>query len=61
MVQETIIAEGTDVMFSDGANDSITALAETGENIANLQRACTTIGGTKKTKKNKKNKKHKKN
>jgi hypothetical protein len=47
MVQETAIAEGTDVMFSDDANDGITDLAQAGANIDNLQAACPSVGGTK--------------
>lgn len=47
MVQETAIAEGTDVMFSDEANDGITDLAQAGANIDNLQAACPSVGGTK--------------
>jgi hypothetical protein len=49
MVQETAIAEGTDVMFSDDANDGITDLAQAGANIDNLQAACpsSSVGGTK--------------
>jgi hypothetical protein len=47
MVQETAIAEGTDVMFSDDANDGITDLAQAGANIDNLQAACPSSGGTK--------------
>ena len=47
MVQETAIAEGTDVMFSDEANDGITDLAQAGANIDNLQAACPSSGGTK--------------
>ena len=47
MVQETALAEGTDVMFSDDANDGITDLAQAGANIDNLQAACPSSGGTK--------------
>jgi hypothetical protein len=47
MVQEIAIAEGTDVMFSDEANDGITDLAQAGANIDNLQAACPSVGGTK--------------
>jgi hypothetical protein len=47
MVQETAIAAGTDVMFSDEANDGITDLAQAGANIDNLQAACPSVGGTK--------------
>lgn len=47
MVQETAIAEGTNVMFSDEANDGITDLAQAGANIDNLQAACPSVGGTK--------------
>ena len=48
MMQETAIAEGTDVMFSDEANDSITDLAQSGANIDNLQAACpsSSVGGS---------------
>ena len=46
MVQETAIAEGTDVMFSDDANDGITDLAQVGANIDNLQAACTSTSGS---------------
>lgn len=58
MVQETAIAEGTDVMWSDEANDGITNLQQAGANIDNLQAACTSTsssGGTKKIR-NKRNK-----
>lgn len=51
MVQETAIAEGTDVMWSDGANDSITDLQQAGANIDNLQQACTSTSGSGGTKK----------
>lgn len=66
MVQETAIAEGTDSMFDEQANDNITNLQQAGANIDNLQQACTstsTSGGSKKrrNKKNKKNKKTKRN
>ena len=46
MVQETAIAEGTDVMFSDDANDGITDLAQVGANIDNLEQACTSTSGS---------------
>jgi hypothetical protein len=69
MVQETAIAEGTDSMFDEQANDNITNLQQAGANIDNLQQACTstsTSGGSKKrrnkkTKKNKKTKRKKRN
>jgi hypothetical protein len=50
MVQETAVAEGTDVMWSDEANDSITDLEQVGAHIDNLGEACTSTsssGGTK--------------
>jgi hypothetical protein len=50
MVQETAIAEGTNVMFSEEANDSITDLEQVGAHIDNLGEACTSTsssGGTK--------------
>jgi len=50
MVQETAVAEGTDVMFSEEANDSITDLEQVGAHIDNLGEACTSTsssGGTK--------------
>ena len=50
MVQETAIAEGTDVMWPDEANDSITDLEQVGAHINNLDHACTSTsssGGTK--------------
>jgi hypothetical protein len=74
MVQETAIAEGTNVMWSEEANNGITDLQQAGANIDNLQQACTSTsgsGGTKKrryikrknkskgTKRNKKNSKTK--
>jgi hypothetical protein len=50
MVQETAVAEGTNVMFSEEANDSITDLEQVGAHIENLGEACTSTsssGGTK--------------
>jgi hypothetical protein len=54
MVQETVVAEGTDSMYNDQSNDAIAALAQQDLYITNLNEACTSTstsssGGTKRS------------